>query len=225
MKREELNESSWVMSRLIWLQDNHPDYLRELSLEGSLKQHVEGIVHRALSHKWMLINEYGIDKYIAEELALDILAPAEDLDIDRKVRTMSEREFNQIVKKMRMEVAPAMNTIFDLPTQGGIDASSAENKLVTDGGQDPDNKISYVDQNNEVSGQGVLFIEGDLPLKMSATLSNGFDPKLMMIGSEMAGILIEAGTRKYREFASLMINEIGDPIRPYLKSLYVCTFY
>lgn len=51
-------------------------------------------------------------------------------------------------------------------------------------------------------------------------LNIGFDPEILSIGIEMAAYHIESGTRKFADFASNMINDFGDKIRPYLKGAY-----
>ena len=48
----------------------------------------------------------------------------------------------------------------------------------------------------------------------------GFDPEILAIGTEMAAYHIEAGARQFADYASHMITDLGDAIRPYLKSLY-----
>ena len=51
-------------------------------------------------------------------------------------------------------------------------------------------------------------------------LNSGIDPELFMIGSQMAMYHIEAGARKFAEYARRMIEDCGDKIRPYLKAFY-----
>ena len=52
-------------------------------------------------------------------------------------------------------------------------------------------------------------------------LNVGFDPELLSIGAEMAAYHVEAGARKFADYSKRMIADLGDAIRPYLKSLYV----
>lgn len=63
----------------------------------------------------------------------------------------------------------------------------------------------------------------ELKRRMKGKLGNlnaGFDPELLAIGAEMAAYHIEAGARKFADFAKRMIEDLGDSIRPYLKSFY-----
>ena len=48
----------------------------------------------------------------------------------------------------------------------------------------------------------------------------GIDNEILAIGTEMAVYHIEAGARKFADYAKNMIADLGDNIRPYLKSLY-----
>ena len=51
-------------------------------------------------------------------------------------------------------------------------------------------------------------------------LNVGIDPEILALGSEMAVFHLEAGARKFVDFAKRMIADMGDAIRPYLKAFY-----
>ena len=51
-------------------------------------------------------------------------------------------------------------------------------------------------------------------------LNAGFDPEVFFIGAQMAAYHVEAGARKFVDFAQRMIADLGDAIRPYLKAIY-----
>ncbi len=51
-------------------------------------------------------------------------------------------------------------------------------------------------------------------------LNMGVDPEILAIGTEMAVYHIEKGARKFVDYAQAMISDLGDAIRPYLKSFY-----
>lgn len=57
-------------------------------------------------------------------------------------------------------------------------------------------------------------------IKKLGQLNFGMDPELIEIGCEMTAYHLEAGARKFADYAKAMINDVGDVIRPYLKSLY-----
>ncbi|WP_407403823.1 LPD1 domain-containing protein [Sodaliphilus sp.] len=56
--------------------------------------------------------------------------------------------------------------------------------------------------------------------KKLSQLNVGVDPEMLAIGTEMAVYHIEKGARKFTQFAKAMIDDLGDVIRPYLKSFY-----
>ena len=51
-------------------------------------------------------------------------------------------------------------------------------------------------------------------------LNAGIDPEMMMAGIQLAGYHVEAGARKFTDYAKVMIEDIGEGIKPYLKSFY-----
>ena len=57
-------------------------------------------------------------------------------------------------------------------------------------------------------------------MKLGGQMNMGIDPEILAIGTEMAAFHIEAGARKFADYAKKMIEDLGDAIRPYLKSFY-----
>lgn len=51
-------------------------------------------------------------------------------------------------------------------------------------------------------------------------LNSGFDPETMMLGLQLGAYHIEAGARQFLVFSTRLIRDIGESIRPYLKSIY-----
>lgn len=56
--------------------------------------------------------------------------------------------------------------------------------------------------------------------KLLGQMNMGIDPETLAIGTEMAVYHIEKGARKFAEYATAMIADLGDAIRPYLKAFY-----
>lgn len=56
--------------------------------------------------------------------------------------------------------------------------------------------------------------------KLGGQMNMGIDPEILAIGTEMAVYHIEAGARKFADFCKNMVADLGDAIRPYLKSFY-----
>lgn len=58
-----------------------------------------------------------------------------------------------------------------------------------------------------------------------AQLNSGFDPEILSIGTQMAMYHIEAGARKFADFARRMLDDLGDAVRPYLKPIYIAAMH
>ncbi|WP_192922883.1 LPD38 domain-containing protein [Parabacteroides merdae] len=56
--------------------------------------------------------------------------------------------------------------------------------------------------------------------KLLGQMNIGIDPEILAIGTEMAVYHLEKGSRKVTEYATAMIADLGDAIRPYLKAFY-----
>lgn len=74
--------------------------------------------------------------------------------------------------------------------------------------------------NNKVISKGRYEELKKRMIKKLGQLNFGMDPELIEIGVEMTAYHLEAGARKFADYAKAMINDVGDVIRPYLKSLY-----
>lgn len=56
--------------------------------------------------------------------------------------------------------------------------------------------------------------------KLLGQMNMGIDPEILAIGTEMAVYHLEKGARKFTEYATAMVADLGDAIRPYLKAFY-----
>ena len=60
-----------------------------------------------------------------------------------------------------------------------------------------------------------------LKKKLSGTqLNSGLDPEIMQAGIQLAGYHIEAGARSFAAYSKSMVADIGEAIKPYLRSFY-----
>jgi hypothetical protein len=60
-----------------------------------------------------------------------------------------------------------------------------------------------------------------LKRKLSGSqLNSGLDPEILQAGITLAGYHIEAGARKFSDYARAMVNDLGEEARPYLRSWY-----
>ncbi len=56
--------------------------------------------------------------------------------------------------------------------------------------------------------------------KLGGQMNMGVDPEILAIGAELAVGYIERGATKFADYAKQMVGDLGDTIRPYLKSFY-----
>lgn len=56
--------------------------------------------------------------------------------------------------------------------------------------------------------------------KLLGQMNMGIDPEILAIGTEMVVYHLEKGARKFTEYATAMVADLGDSIRPYLKAFY-----
>ncbi len=75
-------------------------------------------------------------------------------------------------------------------------------------------------QKRLVSDERMEELKARLRKKMFGQLNMGVDPEILAIGAELAVGHIERGLTKFADYAKAMIADLGDAIRPYLKSFY-----
>ena len=129
-----------------------------------------------------------------------------------KTTEVSKEVFNEWVKSSKRKTKPFAeykiakenaDNIAEIQSEDVVQADTVEygvsNKLVS--------KDRYEELKNKLRGK-------------LGQMNIGFDPELFSIGAEMAAYHIEAGARKFGDFAQRMIEDVGDAVRPYLKSFY-----
>lgn len=78
--------------------------------------------------------------------------------------------------------------------------------------------------NNIVSDERYQELKNRLKQKLGQ-LNAGIDPEIISIGAEMAVYHIERGAVKFADYCKAMVDDLGDVIRPYLKSFYSSARY
>ena len=78
----------------------------------------------------------------------------------------------------------------------------------------------YGSSNKVVTTERYEELRRRMQSKLRGQMNMGLDPELVALGLEMAAYHIEAGARKFIDFAQKMIDDMGDVIRPYLKAFY-----
>lgn len=75
-------------------------------------------------------------------------------------------------------------------------------------------------QFNLVSDDRMAELKERLRRKLGGQMNIGIDPEILSIGLEIAVGHIDRGIKSFTDFARVMINDLGDTIRPYLKAFY-----
>ena len=71
-----------------------------------------------------------------------------------------------------------------------------------------------------VSDERMAELKERLRKKLGGQLNVGIDPEILVIGMELAAGHIDRGVKKFADFAKVMVDDLGDVIRPYLKAFY-----
>jgi hypothetical protein len=61
----------------------------------------------------------------------------------------------------------------------------------------------------------------DILRKKLGQLNAGLDPEVVQAGIELAGYYIEGGARTFADYSRKMVKDLGEAVRPYLKSWYL----
>lgn len=85
--------------------------------------------------------------------------------------------------------------------------------------EEKDEKKSNPSGNKLVTDERYAELRERLRKKLN-NLNVGIDPEILSIGIEMAVYHLEKGSRKFADYATAMIADLGDVVRPYLKAFY-----
>ena len=61
--------------------------------------------------------------------------------------------------------------------------------------------------------------------KLGGQVNFGVDPEIFMLGVEMSYLVIKHGARQFVPYAKVMLEELGEAVRPYLRVIYSGTRY
>lgn len=129
-----------------------------------------------------------------------------------KTTEVSKKVFNEWVKSSKRKTKPFAEYKIAKENADNIAEIQSEDVLQAD-------TVEYGVSNKLVSKDRYEELKNKLRGKLGQ-MNIGFDPELFSIGAEMAAYHIEAGARKFGDFAQRMIEDVGDAVRPYLKSFY-----
>lgn len=139
----------------------------------------------------------------------------------------------------KQAIADAQGAASEVLAQGGTESDAtraAADILIDRMADDPSISISQdapqaVEAAKPVASKNTIFTE-DAAAKARAILkskltqlNSGIDPEIMQAGITLAGYHIEKGARTFTAYAKAMVGDLGDAVRPYLKSWYMGTKY
>jgi len=149
----------------------------------------------------------------AQQFAEAVMDPSGEMLEDAK--PLSLYDAKEIGPK-QIDVIGLMQEIKDKGTAKLSDHVINEEQKTTEKENDTN---AYGSQNKLVSRARYEELKKRMKEKLNQ-LNFGMDPELLEIGLEMTAYHLEAGSRKFADYAKAMINDLGDAIRPYLKSFY-----
>jgi N12 class adenine-specific DNA methylase/predicted RNA methylase len=86
---------------------------------------------------------------------------------------------------------------------------------------EPAASASSFGQSNTVFTADAAARARELLRKKLGQVSAGLDPEIIQAGIQLAGYYIEGGARKFADYTAKMIGDLGEAVRPYLKSWYL----
>ncbi len=131
----------------------------------------------------------------------------------------SPEEMLEIVrnpKNFNQELRDAVETILENKVKIR-EIVRTEKAAATEQESKPENKTSG---NRLVTDERYAELRERMRKKLLGQMNMGIDPEILAIGTEMAVYHLEKGARKFAEYATAMIADLGDAIRPYLKAFY-----
>lgn len=143
-------------------------------------------------------------------------------EIDTDLREAKSPQ-EAIDKVMKGALPPSARPVKDEPTpsKSPSDAKKAGEATET---KVPDKKpTAYGSKNTLVSADRAAELREKLRNKLNNQLGAGIDPEILAMGTELAAFHIEAGARKFGEFARAVAADLGQSIeklRPYLRSWF-----
>ena len=111
-------------------------------------------------------------------------------------------------------VAPKINRTGNKQGDSEIEQPKQEKK------RDESTKPKNEGQFGLVSDERMAELKNRLRKKLGGQMNIGIDPEILAIGLEIAVGHLDRGVKTFADFAKVMISDLGDVIRPYLKAFY-----
>jgi N12 class adenine-specific DNA methylase len=155
-----------------------------------------------------------------------ILVSSDGHVLDGHHQWMAKREAGEPVKVIRLDapIRELLSTVAEFPSatvdQGAATANNPQGKPANRS----DSGISKPSANKIFTEDAADKARALLRSKLTQ-LNSGIDPEIMQAGITLAGYHIEKGARTFAAYAKAMTADLGDIVRPYLKSWYMGVKY
>ncbi|MBB6578938.1 hypothetical protein HNP33_003043 [Comamonas odontotermitis] len=189
---------------------------------GALVKHLNA---KGIEHETQMVNagalkptqaEYSTEKVEKAKTAKGdraVIVSSDGHIIDGHHQAVAAAEEGKPVKAIVLDapVEQALQAVKDSPSANGGKAAAA-----------PESEKTYGAANKLVTADRAAELRERLKKKLGQ-LNSGIDPEMLAIGTELAVFHIEAGARKFADFAEAIARDLETPIskiRPYLRSWY-----
>ena len=131
---------------------------------------------------------------------------------DRTFKALSDviKRTKEVVKQNKQAQAAASENASKPASEEPSQSAGTDNRATT----------NQAGPKRLVSDDRMAELKERLRKKLGGQLNVGVDPELLAIGAELAVGHIERGLTKFADYAKAMLEDVGDVIRPYLKSFY-----
>ncbi|MBQ7156515.1 MAG: hypothetical protein IJR86_01795 [Bacteroidaceae bacterium] len=156
-----------------------------------------------------------------------------DKETQRKAKALAKKwagwwsnEDGGFMMRDEMSAETFANTVLDAEALDDEQPLSLQDMALATEQEEPTQHKQPVSESNPeepkrlVSDERMEELKERLRKKMLGQLNMGVDPEILAIGAELAVGHIERGLTKFADYAKAMIADLGDTIRPYLKSFY-----
>lgn len=172
-----------------------------------------------------LLQSYTAAEIAAQEAAqrereeAEARAEREAAERDRKAREQAEVRARSEAAANTFELG--MDPMENLTGQGGLFGQSAPAPQPTPAPQPAAPTASA----NTIFTEDAAEKARALLRRKLGQLNSGIDPEMLQAGITLAGYHIEKGARTFAAYARAMLGDLGEAVRPYLKSWYVAIVF
>jgi len=143
-----------------------------------------------------------------ETFGLEGQTNAEINAADKKAKAAADKAEREANKSTGPDVTADQVDIFN--TQGGFDLRET-----------PASQQASKPSTNTIFTEDAAAAARALLKKKLGQVNTGLDPEVMQAGITLAGYHIEKGARTFTAYAKAMIEDLGDVVKPYLKSWFL----